>query len=655
MARKHNNGFYYLLKMVMLSAVILFINSNLLSAHDDIEVKGNIEQIGAGYLVVQSTKFIVNSGTELKGRHGTTFEFSSLKENDFVEVRGNVLNDSSYLATRIRLEDEHGNEFEIEGLIEEIGDNNFKVSGFIFYVTANTEMRGRHNSTFSFSDLSTGNRVEVKGFKNSDDTFTATRIKLDDRHQDNELEITGIISKLGSNSFKVGDMMFFVDSTTAILRRSNILLSFSDLTVQMRVEVKAIKRSDGSLLATRVKIEDNFHFEDEIEFTAQIEDINGSSITVSGLTFKTDSNTVVLDNNRLPISFSSLQIGMLVEIKGFKQADGSILAVKIKIEDFFRDEVELKGKIEDLGNGFITVAGKVFTVNDQTLVLDHNQNPISFSLLTVGLIVEIKGRKTVSGDFTATKIKIEDEEDVKIFGTITALFNDRLEVAGNLIFVNENTIVLNHQAQAINYSELRVGMMVEVKMIKNVDGSFTAVRIKIEDSPSFSRISGNVSNLSPNEILISGQIFTFNSSSILINLDFTPVDFSTLNAGSEVIVWADQKSTGENQVLQMQLIKNSITGVKDSPKLENRFILEQNYPNPFNPTTIISFTIPEAQFVNLKIYNAIGQEIKNLVSRNLPAGVHRVSFDGQGLASGIYFYRLEAGNVLKIKKMILLR
>lgn len=645
-----------LIRVAILVMLFLTINTNSIFAGDDIKVKGAIAELGTDYLIVQSNKFFIDSSTELKGHHGSSFIFSSLVVNQLVEVRGNLMPNGSYKATRIKLEKNHDdNEFEIKGTIEELGADYLKVSDFLFYITSNTQMKGRSNSSFSFSDLSVGNIVEVKAFKNTDNSFTATRIKLEDHRRDNDLEIFGVISEISNNSFTVGIMTFTVNSSTAIMRRSNILLSFDVLQVGMRVEVKAVKQSDGSLLATRVKIEDHFGFNNEIEFTAQIENITGDLIQVGGMNFKTDENTLILDNNRLQISFSDLQVGMFVEIKGYIQTDGSILAVKIKIEDFFRDEVELKGRIDDLGTDFITVSGKAFIVNNQTLVFNHVRTQIEYSTLTIGMLVEIKGRMNPSGELVATKIKIEDEEDFEIFGTITGLFDDHFELGGNFIFVNENTVVLNHQSQPISYSDLSVGTFVEVKVIKNAADSFTALRIKIEDSPGFSKIAGIVESVSNNILNIASNNYTLNSSSVILDKNYLRTDVSSLKVGDEITLWANLKQTGEKQTLQVLLKNNSVTGINNDLSLSASFELKQNYPNPFNPTTTIAFSLQSENLVSLKIYNIIGQEIKTLLKENFSAGTYSVAFDGTGLTSGIYFYKLEVGNNIDIKKMILMK
>ena len=85
------------------------------------------------------------------------------------------------------------------------------------------------------------------------------------------------------------------------------------------------------------------------------------------------------------------------------------------------------------------------------------------------------------------------------------------------------------------------------------------------------------------------------------------------------------------------------------------FNLSQNYPNPFNPITTINFQIPIANNVDLSIYNLLGQKIETLVSGRQPAGRYQVEWDARGFASGVYFYKIEAGNFIEVKKMIIIR
>jgi hypothetical protein len=97
---------------------------------------------------------------------------------------------------------------------------------------------------------------------------------------------------------------------------------------------------------------------------------------------------------------------------------------------------------------------------------------------------------------------------------------------------------------------------------------------------------------------------------------------------------------------------SSIENVIKIPKL---YSLRQNYPNPFNPSTTIEFTLPTSEFVTLKIFNILGEEVTTLVNDKLQAGVHTYQFEGSNLASGVYMYRIEAGEYNKVMKMILLK
>lgn len=85
------------------------------------------------------------------------------------------------------------------------------------------------------------------------------------------------------------------------------------------------------------------------------------------------------------------------------------------------------------------------------------------------------------------------------------------------------------------------------------------------------------------------------------------------------------------------------------------YSLSQNYPNPFNPTTKISYTIPQTGFVEINVYDAIGNLIKTLVSGSKDAGSYDVEFDGSGLTSGIYFYQIKSGNFTDTKKFVLMK
>jgi hypothetical protein len=100
---------------------------------------------------------------------------------------------------------------------------------------------------------------------------------------------------------------------------------------------------------------------------------------------------------------------------------------------------------------------------------------------------------------------------------------------------------------------------------------------------------------------------------------------------------------------------SAVAGNGDSAEVPDRYALEQNYPNPFNPTTTIRYDLPQVGVVRLEVYNSAGQRVAVLDEGERSAGVHTVTFDGARLASGAYFYRLQAGGFTETKKALLVR
>lgn len=99
----------------------------------------------------------------------------------------------------------------------------------------------------------------------------------------------------------------------------------------------------------------------------------------------------------------------------------------------------------------------------------------------------------------------------------------------------------------------------------------------------------------------------------------------------------------------------SAVSVDSDPTQVYTFRLQNNYPNPFNPSTIINYEIPEASNVTLSVFNILGQRVATLVNEQKPAGVHQIQFDASNMASGSYIYRLEAGDHVQSRQMLLIK
>jgi Secretion system C-terminal sorting domain len=98
---------------------------------------------------------------------------------------------------------------------------------------------------------------------------------------------------------------------------------------------------------------------------------------------------------------------------------------------------------------------------------------------------------------------------------------------------------------------------------------------------------------------------------------------------------------------------NAIKASRQSTPLS--YSLHQNYPNPFNPSTIIEFETPQSTSVQLVVFDCLGRIVRTIVNENLPAGSHRIQFEAETLAGGVYFYKMTAGNSVTVRRMVLLK
>ncbi|MEG8946937.1 T9SS type A sorting domain-containing protein [Rosettibacter firmus] len=129
--------------------------------------------------------------------------------------------------------------------------------------------------------------------------------------------------------------------------------------------------------------------------------------------------------------------------------------------------------------------------------------------------------------------------------------------------------------------------------------------------------------------------------------------FEVNDANTNRIKFANVSETGDVDIDEVTITKATGTDLNETVLIPSEFYLEQNYPNPFNPSTTISFSIPKSSFVNLSIYNSLGQKVSTLISKEMNAGYHSILLDASNLTSGVYFYKLTADNFVSVKKMIL--
>jgi hypothetical protein len=165
------------------------------------------------------------------------------------------------------------------------------------------------------------------------------------------------------------------------------------------------------------------------------------------------------------------------------------------------------------------------------------------------------------------------------------------------------------------------------------------------------------SSVSPN-LLPFNTWYTLGSDSATLTTAFVQ------NAKIKCVVTDTKSNTATSSIITVTVSSTSSSVEKEQTavakistaqevELPTSYAVEQNYPNPFNPSTVINYQLPKDGLVSLKVYDILGREVRTLVNEIKSPGKYSVSFNASNLASGIYFYRLQANDYTCIKKMIL--
>ena len=149
-----------------------------------------------------------------------------------------------------------------------------------------------------------------------------------------------------------------------------------------------------------------------------------------------------------------------------------------------------------------------------------------------------------------------------------------------------------------------------------------------------------------------------NLSVVIWDLDYASADVWTDSTADYAPNWWGTQwvdTNFEKYHLYRKVLLANTTDIVKTNSIANNYILKQNYPNPFNPSTTINFSIPQERLVTLKVFDVLGQEIAELINEVKKAGSYKVTFDASNLTTGMYFYKLEAGDFSSTKKMLLIK
>ena len=437
---------------------------------EEVEVEGLITTLTDDGLTVGGLFFLVTEATEIEG-DGGDIGFEDLAVGQFAEVEGHYDASGDLVADEIEVDESGEQEVEVEGAIEALGEASLTVEGFTFSVTDGTEFE----DGLTFADLAVGQFVEVEGSYTADGTLVAERIEVED-FDDDEIEVEGAIEELGDASLTVLGLTFAVTDATIIRGDDDAPILFADLAVGLVVQVHG---SDvgGTLVATRIEVEDGVNDDGEVELKAALGSVGDDMIVVLSRPFFVLPTTPILGLDDAPIALGDLAAGDVVEVDARLEADGSLTALRIERDDDPANLIRLEAAVTAVGTSTVDVIGISFLVDEATVIVGAGDAPITLADLVLGQRVEVDAVVAEGGVRRAMRIEVgrvgRAAGRVATTGTATfGLPGLRVDYAADVLFVDE-------AGAAFDPAALTAGQAVRVSGAPGAQATLVASRVVV--------------------------------------------------------------------------------------------------------------------------------------------------------------------------------
>ena len=433
-------------------------------------------------------------------------------------------------------------------------DSSLTVGLRTFAVTSMTRITGDDDRPILFSALTVGTDVEVEGRLLANGRALALTIEVEDDYP-NGIRAEGLVLVRTATSLTVGGLTFGVTATTRV-RSEHGPVTYADVRVGTRVEVRGMRTAAGALVATDIEIEDRpatpgpgggDHGGLRVE--GLIQTVSAGSLTVRNRTFAITSSTVIVGEGRQPFPAESLAVGLRVEVSGRLLADGTLVARMIEVEDDEDDnELRLRGAIEALTATGLTVSGRTVGVTAQTVVYSADRQPIAFSALVVGQTVGLHATVGAAGALTATRIMVEAlgtfEQEVRVRAALTSAGDSVAVVLGRPFAVRRFTRILGLNRMPVALASLPVGGLVEIRARRDADGQLVAFVIAAENGPATSvSLTAVVTAVSADALSVLGVPFRA-AGAVVVSRTGAPATLADVAVGQTVRLTGTAAATG---------------------------------------------------------------------------------------------------------------
>jgi uncharacterized protein YdeI (BOF family) len=459
---------------------------------DETRWDGAIDVISASGATVAGIAVLFDARTEFNDVAGDDTDWSYFVVGQDVEVRAVSNGKGGLIAERFRANEAPGGggggeEETFSGTITALDDDDFMVGAQEFEVTSNTTYSFANGDPATFADLAVGLQVSVLASFNGDDDWIAISVTIGGEGGgggEDEQTFAGAVEALGEDDLTVQGTLIDTDLNTVYTFTDGSPATHADLAVGLQVEVLAQADGDGGWLALTVQIEGEAG-PDEQQFLGELTALSTESITVGAQAIALAEETNYIDNLGNPAAFEDLALGQILEVQAFADGIGGWIATLVKIEGEIGggEDQTFTGAVEAVGDDDLTVQGTLIDTDLNTVYTFADGSPATHADLAVGVMVEVNATDDGDGGWLATAIQIEGEggdpgEEVNFSGTIEALSETSITVAGQAIALTATTEYRDNNGDPATWADFAVGELADVDAIGNATDGYTALVVK---------------------------------------------------------------------------------------------------------------------------------------------------------------------------------
>ncbi len=370
----------------------------------EIEEKGEIEEVGSDFLVVNGTEFLLLPETLVFNSDRRRSDRGLLQPGLPVLVKGLELDDGSTVALVVMARKRLHERVKRTGRIQSMTDHSLTVFGATFEVDSTTVVLDEHSMVADFDTLQLNMLVTVHGYWQNSGILFAEEIKMRRRAGDG-VEVKAIIDSLELEWIHLAGLKFLVTDQTRVVDESKNPMDYSQLAPGQFVQIHGRRLPDGVNIALRIRLRDQA--EDHFELFGSISHIGGDTLVVEGRNVLTTAETEFTDRHETPLTLSDFSVGDYVKVRAEVTAAGELVALKVRR----KETAESQGVAETGADGAsFNLGATTVLLDDNTFITDASNSELDESDINSGSVVDVSGTLTASGDLQANSVVVLDAD-----------------------------------------------------------------------------------------------------------------------------------------------------------------------------------------------------------------------------------------------------